>query len=508
MEDLQDGKTVYAPSKKRKRSPAPEKSNKKAKQSSSKSRQNDSDDDGFIDDGDEEENDKDSDDDEAASNAGSDAGSNSGKGEPLTEEEIEAKITEFKNDKKKARRERADIETKVKSLKGELAGLKKEYDELETKMSAVCIAGRNDYSKTAIQSDFAAGIKELDQENAQEEDEEAFNPDDDARDYEEVARSLPVFCVSSRAYQKLSGRMLRDANVPGFRTAEETEVPQLKAHCKKLTEGGRASNCRRFLTDLSQLINSLTLWSSNDGTGINISSAQMATESRFLKARLQNLDKNLDKAVGECLQEMKQTLAENIYDNFDAVVQQAVNDATTTSTRWGDRHMGGFYWATYKALCRRNGVFTNAKGAHDLNEQLSEPIIKGLGNNWEKAFARRLPIALASFARKSKTLLLQFHKEIENRSQKAGLGVAGLAMLGQQLRNYEATFQQLGQAMSQYLHRLLLKHLLTHFVVELISTKQREANREFTPAVAAALVSSYEFCAGEVGPGKETWSSF
>lgn len=504
MEDLQDGKTVYAPSKKRKRSPAPEKSNKKAKKSSSKSkRQDDSDDGGFIDDGDEDQNDRDSDDDEAASDAGSDAGSNSDKGKPLTEDEIEEKITELKNDKKKARRERAEIDLKIKSLKRELSSLEKEYEELETKMSAVCIAGRNDYSKTAIQSDFAAGIKELDQENAQEEDEEAFNPDEDVRDYEEVARSLPVFCVSSRAYQKLSDRMQRDANVPGFRNAEETEVPQLKAHCKKLTEGGRASNCRRFLTDLSQLINSLTLWSSNDGTGLNISSAQMAAESRFLKSRLQNLDKNLDKAVGECLQEMKQTLAENIYDNFEGVVQQAVNEATTTSTRWGDRSMGGFYWATYKALCRRNGVFTNAKGAHDLNHQLTEPIIKGLGNNWEKAFARRLPNVLASFVRKSKTLLLQFHKEIENRSQKAGLGVAGLAMLGQQLRNYEATFAQLGQAMGQYIADwLLLKSLLTNVVVELISTQQREANREFTPAVAAALVSSYEWCAAEVGPGK------
>ncbi|CAG8951269.1 hypothetical protein HYFRA_00008018 [Hymenoscyphus fraxineus] len=494
LEELQGGKTVYAPSKapekKRKRSAKPEKSNKKAKKSKSKEHEGSDDDDDFIDDGDEDEDaeeneDSDDDEDEAGSDAESNAGSTSDKDDPLTEEVIEEKITQLKGDKKKARRERAEIDLKVKALKEEQTALTKTYEELETKMSAVCIAGRNDYSKTAIQTDFAAGIKELDQENAQEEDEETFNPDEDIRDYEEVARSLPVFCVSSRAYQKLCGRMQRDANVPGFRTAEETEVPQLKAHCKKLTEGGRASNCRRFLTDLSQLINSLTLWSSNDGTGLNMSSTQMAAESRFLKSRLQNLEKNLDKSVTECLEEMKQTLAENIFDSFDGVVQQAVTDANTTSTRWGDRHMGGFYWATYKALCRRNGVFANKNGEHDLNHQLTEPIIKGLANNWEKAFARKVPHVLGSFARKSKTLLHQFHKEIEGRSQKAGLGVAGLGMLSQQLRNYEATFAQLGQAM-----------------VDLISNAQREANREFTPVVAEALVSSYEFCAAEVGPGQ------
>jgi hypothetical protein len=43
--------------------------------------------------------------------------------------------------------------------------------------------------------------KELDQELALEEDEENFNPDVELRDYEQVAQSLPVFCVSSRGYQ-------------------------------------------------------------------------------------------------------------------------------------------------------------------------------------------------------------------------------------------------------------------------------------------------------------------
>ena len=41
------------------------------------------------------------------------------------------------------------------------------------KMSAMCISGRNQYSKGAIQQDFAAGMRELDQELAAEEDEEA-----------------------------------------------------------------------------------------------------------------------------------------------------------------------------------------------------------------------------------------------------------------------------------------------------------------------------------------------
>lgn len=75
------------------------------------------------------------------------------------------------------------------------------------------------------------GIKELDQETAIEEDEENFDPDIDLRNYDEVAETLPVFCVSSRAFQKLSGKMVRDKfNSAGFRSLEEAEIPQLQAH--------------------------------------------------------------------------------------------------------------------------------------------------------------------------------------------------------------------------------------------------------------------------------------
>lgn len=73
---------------------------------------------------------------------------------------------------------------------------------------------------------------------AAEEDETNFDPDTEVRDYEEVARSLKCFCVSSRAYQNLSGRLRKDPAVPGFQTIEETEMPQLQAHCKELTKEG------------------------------------------------------------------------------------------------------------------------------------------------------------------------------------------------------------------------------------------------------------------------------
>jgi len=133
----------------------------------------------------------------------------------------------------------------------------------------------------------------------------------------------------------MSGRLQRDSAVPGFRSLEETEIPQLQQHCKHLTEGVRTSNCRRFLTNFSQLMNSLSLWASNDGTGIMISDAQRTAETRFLKSRLQKLEASLDKAVKDCLSDMNEALAENIFENFGDVIQQAAAQALPTARKWG-----------------------------------------------------------------------------------------------------------------------------------------------------------------------------
>ncbi|KUJ22436.1 uncharacterized protein LY89DRAFT_714238 [Mollisia scopiformis] len=479
-DDLEAGETVYAPgtvSKKRKRS------SKKSKTSRKKSKKTDSDDedDGHVDDDSEE--DEQSDDE-------SDSESTSEGGDPLTVEEIDTKITMLKEDKKKARRERGNIDKTLKEKNQEIKELLKSQTEIETAMTAICIDGRNKYSKGAIQRDFADGIRELDQEAAQEEDPDQFNPEDELRDYDEVARTLPVFCVSSRAYQKMQGRLQRDNAVPGFRSPEETEVPQLQAHCKKLTEAGRASNCRAYLTNLCQLLTSLGLWASNDGTGMNMTDAQLAAETRFLKSKLKSLEQGLEGAVKDCLKEMNETLSDQIFENFDSFVNSAVEEAPQTVSRWHlpvnreNQKMGGYYWSSYKAIVRRNGVYSNDQGPHDFNADLIEPIIKQLASHWERCFQQRMPRLLASFTRQAKSLLAAFHREIELRSMKSGTGAAGLMLLSQQLKNYDALFVALATQMT-----------------ELVTTIQRDANREFTPVIARSLAEAYEFCTNERGSG-------
>lgn len=212
------------------------------------------------------------------------------RGPPLTEDAIGAKITELRSTKKEARRERTELDRKIAAIRKEIDIAHEAEERIVGEMQHLCISGRNSYSKGAIQQDFAQGIKELDQEIAAEDDEENFNPDIEVRDYEEVARSLPVFCVSSRGYQKLQGRFRKDTAVPGFKTLEETQMPQLQEHCRKLTVAGRTAGCKRFMTNLSQLLNSMTLWASSDGSGSSLTEDQRAVERQVLQKNLEKLE--------------------------------------------------------------------------------------------------------------------------------------------------------------------------------------------------------------------------
>ncbi|EED18160.1 conserved hypothetical protein [Talaromyces stipitatus ATCC 10500] len=280
-DDIDDGKTVYAPrdksSKKRKRGGNSNASGTPSGTPQKKQRSSDSDLDSDYTNRDNEDE------------AYSEEDESETQGEPLSIDAIEEKLSELKTTKKEGRRQRQEIEAEMKVVRKQITELNEVDAKVQAEMRHIAISGRNEYSRGAIQQDFASGIRELDHELAEETDASSFNPDVDVRDYDKVAQSLPVFCVSSRAYQKLQGRFQKEANVPGFQTIEETEVPQLQAHCKKLTEASREANSRRFLNNLDQLLNSLRLLASSDS--LQVTDKQKATRAAIVESTYNQLDK-------------------------------------------------------------------------------------------------------------------------------------------------------------------------------------------------------------------------
>ncbi|KAI8631989.1 hypothetical protein F5Y19DRAFT_382458 [Xylariaceae sp. FL1651] len=470
-EDLQsqisNGRTVYAPSfnlKKRKRGGRPSGSRKNLESS-------------------------DVDDDWDASDSGLSDKENSQPEEnrkPLTEEDIEEQMSSIKMQRKKIREERRSLDSQVVELRKKAKEAQNERDTILAEVKAICIKGRNDYSRGAIKQDFAMGIRELDQENAVEEDDTTFDPDQDIRDYDEVARSLPVFCVSSRAYQKLSGRLEKDDfQSHGFLTVEDTEVPKLQEHAKKLTEAGRASHCRRFLNDLSQLINSMKLWSENDGTMSSLTDTEKQGEEQHLKKLLGSLEQELDSSLQQSAALLEKSLEKHIYENFNASIPSAIQAAPNTAYSWGaPRAEGGLFWATYKATVRRMGVYSGASGPRDFNQDLFDPISRVLATRWERAFQRRLPAILDGFAKESTTKLQQFHQAAKARAEQHHNNVTSLITLSNQMTVHVRTLQAMPATVRAKITEL-----------------QREASRGFTPVICEVMTNAYNTCTTESGPG-------
>ncbi|KAI1268139.1 hypothetical protein F5Y18DRAFT_377543 [Xylariaceae sp. FL1019] len=409
-----------------------------------------------------------------------------GSGEPLTEDDVEAKLMSFRARRKEIREERRTLDSQMSELRDEIANAKNARDTILAKVKAVCIAGRNNYSREAIKLDFAMGIKELDQENALDEDDANFDPDQDIRDYDAVARSLPVFCVSARAYQKLCGRLVKDNfQSQGFPDVADTEIPKLQQHAKKLTEASRAHSCRHFLNSLSQLINSMKLWSSTGATNSYLTGLEKDGEEKHLKTAFANLEKEIDATIEQAMTLVEKTLHDQVYKKWAASLPRAVQDATATSSGWhAPRQLGGLHFSTYRATVRRDGVYSGASGHRDFNQELFDPISKNAASGWEKTFQRKLPAILQSFANEALAKLQAFHQATELRAQRQNMNVVGLITLKSQLVAHIRRVQSFPADIQTQVTEL-----------------QREANREAIPVIGHMMGPAYQVCAAECGIG-------
>ncbi|KAL5370946.1 hypothetical protein DPSP01_014578 [Paraphaeosphaeria sporulosa] len=404
----------------------------------------------------------------------------------LTTPDVQKKLQELRRSRNKAREEICHVKDAIDDLKLRISELEAQNDEIKDKIRRICIAERNEYAKMAIKQDFSTGIRELDQENAAEEDEDIFDPTEELRDYDQVAKSLPVFCVSSRAYQKLCGRLVKDDPVPGFTNMEETGIPQLQEHCKNLTVGGRVQTCRIFLSSMSQLLTTFSLWASIEGTVLKTAREDDDRQSNHLELALADLDAGFKTCIYACFDQVRADLEHCIIGKLPQLVKDAIEAAPSTAKAWGERKdRGGLPWPTYLAVVRRHGVFRSCSGGHrDFNADLATPILKNLANGWERAFQTRMPKALYASTANFGRLLHKFHDSIERQADEKGVGLAKLSILKRQVCVYERLFHNLAAAITKQMTQL-----------------QREANRVITPTVSNSMHKAYELCANETGPG-------
>lgn len=233
------------------------------------------------------------------------------RGEPLTNNDIDAELASLKSKSRALRRQIRGISEDIETSWAAAEKAESEKDGLFAVIKELCVKGRNEYSRAAIRKDFAMGIREsvslgfpfralltcnpgsrLDQQDVEAQDPANFDPEVDQRDYDAIAADLPVYCVSSRAFQNLCGRLPHDKFDPsGFPSVEDTEVPALQDHAGVLTEKARAASARRWLHGFAKLIYSMIIWSGNHATQATLTDSEKEKEEAKLLRHLRSVAK-------------------------------------------------------------------------------------------------------------------------------------------------------------------------------------------------------------------------
>ncbi|KAF9886926.1 hypothetical protein FE257_010667 [Aspergillus nanangensis] len=344
-----------------------------------------------------------------------------------------------------------------------------------------CIEARNNYSKGEIRQDFAYGIRDIDQEIFDGESEER-NPtatSQPMRNYEKLKNDLPVFCISTRAYQKLRGRLRKETKVAGYSDIEDTEIPLLQRHCLALTERARETSARRFLVKLRQVLQSLSIWSTvTNPTGLVSEDKRNELKTSF-DLIVKCMRKDMENSVKELFGALREVFKLNIYNNLDRVSKHGTKEFPLTVSRWNAAGQdGAIRFSTYRAICRRQGVFRRK----DMNQELAHPLLSKIANGWMATFAS-LPTHTEQLIESLGECLKRFHKN-------------ALRFADKSIRDRNS---KLLREMLNMQYQTLQEHLQE--VEMTIKNEQKDVNRIFSQSISKELSQVYQACAEERGLG-------
>ncbi|KAK2807354.1 hypothetical protein FQN51_003178 [Onygenales sp. PD_10] len=384
------------------------------------------------------------------------------------------KLEEASNMRKRLVQRKKEVGLEIKDVTRQLKAAREDKQKKHDDHSLRCILKRNKLAKSQIRQDFVNGVRQLDRAH------EEFDPAVSPRDYDDVANRLTVFCVSSRAYQKLKGRFRRDGAIRAFKHIEATEVPSLQAHCEGLAAEWRKVTCRNFLNGLEQLLNSLDIFCSSAGLA-TLCEEQKKSNLEFVGTGLDTLRNVFEELCTQVCGEMINAVNDNVFGKLGFASSQACSKANDTVGEWNRPHKDdGLAWNTYRAICKNQGVFKH----HDWNADLTEPMMEIIARGWETAFSRLLPQMLARFARKSSVFITAFHAGVEEHFSAESGPTDWMKKLKAQVKTYEASFQEISTSGNA-----------------LLKASHKASNRAFTPVIACALGEAYSECAEESGKG-------
>ncbi|KAB5570384.1 hypothetical protein GE09DRAFT_1283507 [Coniochaeta sp. 2T2.1] len=389
-------------------------------------------------------------------------------------------------------RELARIRHELKDVKTRMSGVQADCAKLSLEATARCVEARNKYSTGAIRVDFADGVRETREDAVTQADgdtQPASEPD-----YDVIAKSLPVFCVSSRGYQFLRGRSLKDGTIGGYRCLADTQIPQLQEHAMRLGHLELATTNKAFLAALGRSIRSLMLWASSglstEGFQSNTDTLSEEDVSKLsqLDTLIATLREELNNWIKNAVTGMRRKARTELLDPISPLCVSASSQLPDVAWGWRttkNARGAPLQWPTYRSIVVHGGegVSRLAKGLN-FNDDLFVPLKKKMAVHWSSAFGGTFNHGVSVFFSGAVEALQRFHQSVLECADLGLRNSASLSLLNEQMN---ARIQGLRHVEEKF-----------KFSVKLM---QRVGSRMFVKEIAAYMKEIYDQYAMIQGPG-------
>ncbi|KAK3379824.1 hypothetical protein B0T24DRAFT_655432 [Lasiosphaeria ovina] len=377
--------------------------------------------------------------------------------------------------------EKDGLSKNLKLLRKATKELEKETKRLKFQTKRVGIQSQDKYVKAAMKRQFVNGIRELDIEIQALAEKDGL--DFEVRDYLKMANGLRVFCVSSKAYQLMSGRLDKDDPISGFADFEDTEIPELRRHGLETTRTARVEAYKRFFRELSQILAFLYIQVVVADQPSKWAEDLKKRETWFFLENIAELRKDGNTIIRRSLDKCRELVRRKVTERFPRAAGSACKAAVVTMAGWfRPSQVGGLPFQTFRAICVRGGVFDESRrGPLDLNEDLIRPLKTELAGRWEQTFSTGIPECLSILVEELANRLDSFGTLMKTRPELA------------QLPSFRLVARQMETA------KLNVRN--TADMGAVIKAGQREANRLFTPTISEEMASTYSACSEEQGQG-------
>lgn len=397
----------------------------------------------------------------------------------MSKADVMMQIDDLNKQNKTQKEIKRALKREQKSLNKEVKALEKAHEAmLKDKKRGLCIQFRNNYLRKAVKTKFKQSLKELEQDDFVGDDNDDVDLVQSVNNHDTLARDLPVFCVSARAYMKLTGKFSEDEAVRGFETVWDTDIPDLQQHALAIADEFRSAVCRRILEQFLHIMRTLEFQLLMEEKPLELEKELRDRELDHLTASWNKLKHGLEAAERE-FRECTDDIQKKISDKLEYGARVAKLRAEEVMTDWfKKRTKGGIAYMTFAAACRRQGRYD--KGDVDLNEDLVQAMKKVLARRWQNVFNERIPSAIDTFARTTTTHLAEFRAGVESRRhlQRSAKTLRALTDL---IRSFE---KGIGE---------------TEIRKKFVATGQQIANRAMTPVIKEAMGPTYGACLQHTG---------